>query len=305
MRNDFQHDSFGEVILHGFKWYSTSSPKSVLVISHGMAEHIERYDDFANYLLSHDIFTYGHSHRGHGLTAGSVSNLGIIGYNGWMKMKEDLRRTVQYAKREHPGIPIVLLGHSMGSFLTRDFLMDYSDQINAVILTGTGYQPKPLLTLGKLVAGAESKIKGTRHRSTLLNSLSFGNYAKQIKDAETSFDWLTRDKESVKKYIEDPLCGQIHTTGFYYDFFENLKRIIYSPEMLNDRSNMPMLLLSGDSDPVGDFGKGVKKTQEAFTRLGYDTTLKLFDGGRHEILNEINYPEVYEYILEWIKAKLL
>ena len=304
MRSLFEQDSFGEFTLHGYKWFNSSIPKVIMVISHGMAEHIERYDEFANYLLSHDIYTYGHSHRGHGLTAGGRTNLGIIGDNGWMKMKEDLRRTVQFVKKEHPTVPIVLLGHSMGSFLARDYLMDYSEQIDAVILTGTGYQPKALLRFGKLVAGIESKIKGTRHRSTLLNDLSFGSYAKKFKDSTTSFDWLSRDPEMVAKYIEDPMCGQVHTSGFYYDFFENLIRIIYSPEMLNDRSNMPMLLLSGGSDPVGDFGKGVKKTQEAFKHLGYDTTLKLYDGARHEVLNEINRQEIYEYILGWITDKI-
>lgn len=301
MKTSFKQDSFGEFMLDSRKWHSDCEPSAIVVISHGMAEHIDRYDHFANFLLDHGIFTYGHSHRGHGLTAGGKTNLGLLCENGWMKMKEDLRRIVQYVKAEYPHKPIILLGHSMGSFLARDYLMDYCDQINGVILTGTGYQPKSLLKFGKFIAGAESKFRGARHRSKLLNQLSFGSYSKSIKDAQTDFDWLSTDSKEVEKYINDPFCGNVHTTGFYYGFFENLIRIIYSPEFLNDKSDIPMLLMSGSDDPVGDFGKGVKKTQEAFSKLGYDTTLKLIEGARHEVLNEVNKVDVYHILLDWIK----
>jgi alpha-beta hydrolase superfamily lysophospholipase len=300
MRDSFSKDSFGEFTIKGYKWYKDSIPKAIVVISHGMAETIERYDDFAETLVRNDLFVYGHSHRGHGLTAGNLANLGIIGDNGWMKMKEDLRRVLESAKMDYPNVPVVLLGHSMGSFLVRDYLLDYSYQIDAVILSGTGFQPKSVLALGKLIAGIESKILGARHRSKLLDKMSFGSYNKSIKDPKTAFDWLSRDDEKVKAYVEDPYCGKVHTSGFYYELFENLIRIFHHPEVSNEKSKLPMLLMSGDMDPVGDYGKGVIKSEKIYKQNGFMTTLKLYPEGRHEMLNEINRSEVYQDIMDWV-----
>ncbi len=302
MRESYSKDSFGEFTIKGYKWYTHSIPKAIVVIAHGMAETIERYDDFANTLIQNDIFVYGHSHRGHGLTAGNQSNLGIIGDNGWMKMKEDLRRIVEYAKSDYPDIPVVLLGHSMGSFLVRDYLLDYSYQIDAVILSGTGFQPKLILSIGKLIAGIESKLLGSRHRSKLIDKMSFGSYNKKIETPKTPFDWLSCDDEQVKIYMDDPYCGNVHTSGFYYEFFENLIRIFYYPEVSNEKSKLPLLLMSGAMDPVGDYGKGVIKSEKVYRLNGFMTTLKLYPEGRHEMLNEINRSDVYQDIVNWVET---
>lgn len=299
MRHTFSKDSFGEFTLKGYKWFNESIPKAIFVISHGMAETIERYDEFANYLVQNDIFVYGHSHRGHGLTAGNLVNLGIIGDNGWMKMKEDFRRTLEFAKLDYPDVPVVVFGHSMGSFLVRDFLLDYSYQIDAVILSGTGFQPKAVLSSGKLIAGIESKLLGSRHRSKLIDKMSFGSYNKKIENPKTPFDWLSCDEDQVKKYINDPYCGEIHTSGFYYELFENLIRIFYYPELSNEKSNLPMFLMSGATDPVGDYGKGVIKSEKIYRQNGFKTTMKLYPEGRHEMLNETNRFEVYQDIINW------
>ena len=221
MRVAYTLDSFGEVNIKGYKWFGDAPAKGIVLISHGMAETIDRYDAFANHLVEAGFVVYGHSHRGHGQTAGSVSNLGILGDNGWMKMKEDLKRALLMAKKEYPELPAFILGHSMGSFLLRDFLMDYSQMLDGAIVSGTGFMPAPLLKVGRLIAGIECKLKGTKHPSKLIDKISFGGNNKRIENPQTPFDWLSRDAKAVEKYIDDPFCGVVHSSGFFYDFFDN------------------------------------------------------------------------------------
>ncbi len=305
MREPIEHDSYGELKIKGYKWFNEEQPKCIVIISHGMAETIERYDAFANVLLSHNIAVYGHSHRGHGQTAGDVSQLGILGDNGWMKMKEDLRRLVSMAKGDYPATPIVVLGHSMGSFLLRDFLLDYSMMIDGAIISGTGFMNKGLLTAAKTLAAIECKFKGTRHPSAMMDKLSFGKYNKRIDNPTTPFDWLSRDAQQVKAYMDNPYCGQLHSSGFYSDFLENLKRILYQAEFENKKESMPLFIFSGDADPVGDYGVGVKKAFEYYQKLGFKATLKLYPNGRHEMLNESNRDEVYSDVINWIQAYIM
>lgn len=300
MKVAFELDSYGELKLKGYKWMTQEPVKGILILSHGMAEHIDRYDDFATFLNSHGFHVYGHSHRGHGKTAGSIAQLGILGENGWMKAKEDLRRVVQMGIEDCPHCPIFVLGHSMGSFLLRDFLLDYSDVIEGAILSGTGFAPKWKLKLGKNIAAVQSKIKGTKHPSKLVDRLTFSSYNKAIKSPKTEFDWLSRDDEKVRAYIDDVYCGQVHSAGFFYDFSSNLLRILYAPVFENKKTQLPIFIFSGDEDPVGDYGKGVVKSKKYYESEGFHTSLKLYPGGRHEMLNEINRDEVYNDVLNWL-----
>jgi len=302
LRQSYEFDSFGELSIKGYKWTDSGEPTAILVISHGMAETIERYDAFAGFLVENGIFVYGHSHRGHGQTAESMEHLGYLGENGWFKMKEDLRRVVEMARTEYSEIPIFLLGHSMGSFLARDFLLDYSYLISGVILSGTGYFSKFELNLGKFLAQSEVNRKGIYYKSDRMTKISFGTYNKKIKGSQTDFDWLSRDAEVVKEYIEDPYCGQTHPASFYLEFMTNLYRILYTDLFKNLKDNLRMYIISGDSDPVGQYGKGVRKTARYYRDNGFDVSMKLYEGGRHEMLNELNRKEVFEDILNWIQS---
>lgn len=295
-------DSYGEVKIHGYKWLPESAPKAVVFIAHGMAETIERYDPFAAFLCDSGYAVYGHSHRGHGKTAGSLENLGILGDMGWMKTKEDIRRAVEMAKTEVPDVPCYVLGHSMGSFLVRDFLLDYSSLVDGVVLSGTGFKPKALLLVGQLASGVVMKVKGRRYRSKLIDSLSFFGYNSRFKPVRTQHDWLSRDTEQVDAYVADPYCGEIHSVGFFHDFSENLLRIKYAPVFEHKNEGLRIFVLSGDEDPVGDRGKGVRKTADYYKSEGFDTQLKLYPGGRHEMLNEINKDEVYRDILNFFES---
>lgn len=318
MRRTFAFQSFHETEIQGIHWYHHNSlPASVLVIAHGMMETIERYHDMAEYLLTRDIFVYGHDHRGHGKTAGEQNRLGDLGENGWIKAREDLKRVVKLARHDYPGVPVFLLGHSMGSFLVRDMLhqhlMEASGSVKkgkryapregwtprGVILSGTGKPSSAELTLGKWIAGMEMKWKGPLHRSNRLYDLTFEKYNKRIDDPRTYFDWLSRDDVLVEKYIQDPYCGQVHTSRFYNDFFHHLKRILYQENHIK-AFGLPMLLISGEEDPVGNYGEAVTTISEFYGERGCNITLKLYPGGRHEMFNEINRISVYEDLVRWI-----
>lgn len=318
MRRTFTFKSFNETDIHGVHWYHQKSmPESLLVVAHGMMETIERYHEMAEYLLTRDIFVYGHDHRGHGKTAGDQEHLGDLGENGWIKAREDLKRVVNLARQDYPGVPVFLLGHSMGSFLVRDLLHQHLLEAagtvkkgkryaprarwapRGVVLSGTGKPSLAVLTLGKWIAGMEMKWKRPLHRSKRLYDLTFGKYNKRIDDPRTYFDWLSRDETLVEKYIRDPLCGQVHTSRFYKEFFHHLKRILYQ-ESHFEASGFPILLVSGQEDPVGDYGEAVVTTSEFYRERGCNITTKIYPGGRHEMFNETNKTAVYEDLVRWI-----
>jgi len=305
VRKTFVFQSFKELEVKGIHWYRQDCiPKALVIAAHGMMDTIERYDEMATYFLDSNIFVYGHDQRGHGKTAGNLDQLGDLGENGWIKAREDLKRVVRLAQHDYPNTPLFLLGHSMGSFLTRDLvhqlLMESTQWLpTGVILSGTGYPSPVVLKVGKWIAGLEMKWKGPLHRSKRLYHLSFDKYNKRIEHPLTYYDWLSRDEEVVERYIQDPYCGQVHTSRFFYDFFRHLHRVLYQEEHIKAHS-LPMFLVSGKEDPVGDYGEDVVKTETFYKDKGFHTTMKLYPGGRHEMLNEVNRTSVYDDILLWI-----
>jgi len=293
--------SFEEIELSGYIWQqeTENQPKGIVIIAHGMAETIERYEAFAEHLSESGYVVYGINQRGHGLNA---EMLGYLGDDGWYKMKEDLKHVVDLAKTSYLGKPVFIFGHSMGSFLTRDFLLDYSYLINGAILSGTGFYSKPELKLGQWLSKRDVLKFGDRHISKFIDNIAFGKNNKKIKEPNTPFDWLSRDSDQVAAYIADPLCGQIHPSSFFYLFFSALERILYSSTFSNFETKRPLFLISGDMDPVGNYGKGVKKSALRYKAIGFDTQVKLYKEGRHEMLNEINRRDVFEDIITWLNA---
>ncbi|MDP4086071.1 MAG: lysophospholipase [Bacillota bacterium] len=287
------------------KWATDveSNPRAVIQIAHGMAEHIERYDSFANELASQHFVVYGNDHRGHGVTA-QLNN--CSGYfadeQGFEKVVQDMHTLTTIIEKEYPGVPVILFGHSMGSFLSRRYIQLYGDKIIGVILCGTGGDPGIMGKIGRLIASREVKKKGARTKSPMLNNLTFGSYNKAFKPNRTDFDWLSRVDKEVDKYIEDPMCGDIFTAGFFNDLFEGLETINKIQNLKLIRSNLPILLISGSKDPVGSNSKGVLKTYKAYQQAGIkDITCKIYEGARHELLNETNKEEVYTEILSWVE----
>jgi alpha-beta hydrolase superfamily lysophospholipase len=297
------------VIINVHKWglEEGQAIKGIVQISHGMAEWAYRYDYFAKALNREGYIVYANDHRGHGLTAPSMEDVGYISDNdGFFDKVEDMRELNQLIREEHPSLPVVLFGHSMGSFLSQRYIQLYGSDLVGVILSGSNGKQGPIINLGIALAYLEMKFKGRRHRSRLLDKLSFGSYNRAFPDNRTKFDWLSRDEKLVDRYIEDPYCGGIFTSSFFYDFLRGLKMITRRKNLEAVPKNLPIYIFSGSMDPVGGFGKGVEKLKEMYETHGLkEVSLVLYPEGRHEMLNEINRDEVIEDIVRWLNKILI
>ncbi|WP_462412972.1 alpha/beta hydrolase [Neobacillus sp. Marseille-QA0830] len=303
----FQSDDGTDIFAKKWSLESKSKPKAIVQISHGMAEHIARYDSFANALVSGNVFIFGNDHRGHGETGEKTNSIGYFAdENGFAKVVEDMRKLTDIIEKDYPDVPIFLFGHSMGSFLARRYIQLYGDRLSGVILCGTGGDPGLMGKIGRMIAAREGKKKGRKTPSPLLNNLTFGNYNKAFRPNKTEFDWLTRDEKEVDRYIADPLCGGIFTAGFFYDFLDGIGTINILENINKVPARLPIFLISGDKDPVGGKnGKGVIETVKQFKQAGVqDVTVKLYPDARHELLNEINKEEVQKDIMDWVNAHL-
>ncbi len=289
------------------KWTKEDAkPKAVIQIAHGMAEHVLRYEEFAKVLVEEDFIVYGNDHRGHGRTAGSLDNIGYFADEyGWDLVTEDMKELTNIIRDENHDIPIFLLGHSMGSFLSRTYIQRYGEEINGVILSGTGGSSGILGDVGIFIAKREIKKNSKRAKSEKLNKLSFGGFNKAFAPNRTEFDWLSRDYISVDKYIEDPLCGDVFTAGFFYDMLIGLKDLNNKQNINRTPKNLPILLISGEKDPVGKNTKGVLQVYKSYEKAGIkDITYKFYKDARHEILNEINKEEIYTDIINWLNEHI-
>lgn len=284
----------------GYRWLSVGEAHAVLVLVHGMAETIERYDDFANFLSHQGVAVYGYNQRGHGEHA---EQLGYLGENGWKQLVEDLKEVVSLAKSEHLSLPLFIMGHSMGSFVVRSFLTLHANMVDGVILSGTGFISR-LALFGGTVVSANLVLKhGPKFVSPKVDQLVFGKSNRRISTPSTPFDWLSRDPKVVEEYIADPYCGAMHPVSFFYEMMSGVKFLEFGFHGRFDR--LPMYFISGDADPVGNYGKGVKRAEKYYAKRGAMTSITLYPEARHEILNECNRAEVYEDVINFIKALLI
>ncbi|MBS5115650.1 MAG: lysophospholipase [Erysipelotrichaceae bacterium] len=275
------------------------NPKGVVQISHGMCEYKERYIDFMQYLNTQGYICVIHDHRGHGQSIVDQNDLGYFGKNGDIKMCEDLYQVNQWIKGRYPFLPIIMLGHSMGSMLARKYIKTYDDTISGLIICGSPSYNR-FVTFAKTLTYLLSKIKGVHHRSTFINYLAFGLFNRKIKNAKSPHQWICSDLKVVEAYDQDPLCNFIFTLNGFNQLFA----IMESAYSLNDwhiTQQLPIHFISGIEDPCLI---NVKKFNQALKRLkqvGYqNVTSKLYDGMYHEILNEKNKEEVYQDISNWL-----
>ena len=300
---NFMFKDKGDLKIFVYKWLPDENVKvkGVVQIAHGMAETAARYEGFARALTNDGFIVYANDHRGHGKTAGEASKLGDLGEDGFNSMVENMHELNERIKEENPDLPIFLFGHSMGSFLTQRYICLYGSELKGAIISGSCGKQGITIDIARLIAKREIVKIGRAGKSNKLDKLSFGSYNKSFKPNRTAFDWLSRDNSEVDKYIDDPFCGTVFTAGFFYDFLGGLKSIAEHKEIENVPKNLPIYIFSGDKDPVGKNGKGVLKLVKTYKEHGMvDLTYKLYNDGRHEMLNEINKEEVIADVLKWL-----
>lgn len=277
--------------------------KGVIQIAHGMAEHHERYEDFIEFLNNNGYIVYINDHLGHGKSVKNNNDLGYFGKkDGYIYLVEDMKIITDTIHNEYPDLPVILFGHSMGSMLARLYTERYGDAINGAIYCGT-CGSNPAAVAGISIVKAIAAIKGDHHRSKFIDKLAFGAYNKKINPQRTSFDWLTTDNSVVDKYIKDPYCGFLFTTNGYRDLM-NLIVIINRPDWYTSvPQELPVYLIAGEEDPVGNYGKGVKEVYQGLVDSNHsDVAIKLFSSDRHEILNEKDKSDVYKNVLSWLST---
>lgn len=306
-KEEFTFDSRdGETKLHAIRWVPEGKAVCILQIVHGMAEYMERYEELARFLGEKGILVTGDDHLGHGK---SVPEDGIYGYfceqDPATVVVRDVHRLKKITQEDYPGVPYVILGHSMGSFILRNYLFRYGTGIEGAIICGTGSKPQALVKVSQALAAIQGAFLGDAHVAKLIDKLAFGAYNKKIPDSKTPFDWLCRDEKIVDAYVKDELCGFTFTVNGFKTLFQLLNRLNQRSNLAKMPKELPVYFIAGDMDPVGDYGEGVKKAYKDFTEAGMEkVSIKLYPGGRHELLNETNKMQVYGEIYTWIMERV-
>ena len=287
-----------------FWWPQDVQPRGIIQLSHGMCEYVQRYEAWARRFAEAGFVFCGNDHLGHGHSAKDAAHLGYTARRGGAELLvEDLHQMTQLAKKEFPGLPVVLYGHSMGSFAARLYLPRYGKELAGALISGTAGPGQPV-GLGKKVAHLVGALRGDMHRSKMLTGMAFGGYNKKFKQEKHPKSWLTRDENARDAYVGDPLCGFTFTVAGYDTLFTLLGAVSDKSWAPSVPRELPILLFAGDMDPVGDYGKGVRKVYDRLREAGCNVRLKLYEGGRHEMHNEMNKGEVFFDLVSYLEEIL-
>ena len=280
------------------RWLPEDRPRAVVQIAHGLAEHSARYARLAAALNAAGYAVYANDHRGHGPKAAAADLGHFADEKGWDKVVGDLWTMNRLIAAEQPGVPIVFLGHSLGSFLGQDFVARHSDALAGAVFSGSSGKPPAIATVGGIVARAERLRLGKRGKSPLIDSMWFGAYNKPFSPPRTAFDWLSRDEKEVDAYVADPYCGFQFTTQLAVDVLDALPGLLSPARLARIRKDLPIYIFSGEADPVGANLKGLIADLRAagFTKL----TTRVYPRARHETLNETNREEVTRDLIDWL-----
>lgn len=299
-RKEFTYPSSdGTHNIHAVLWLPEGRIRAVVQLVHGISEYILRYEPFALFLTRNGIAVTGNDHLGHGETAEGPEEYGY--FENWWDLVHDVRALRVRMGEEYPEAPYFLLGHSMGSFVVRTYLVDYPGTLTGAILSGTGQEPAALVGLGKWLTGLGDPHKVNR----LFTALSLGAYNRQFRPNRTGADWICRDEAVVDAYVADPLCSFVPTAGMNHAMMSGLQYVAKKENLARMDRDMPVYFFAGDADPVGASGRGVEKVERWFREAGVrDVEVKLYPGGRHEMLNETNKEAVWADTLAWIERHM-
>ncbi|MEL6344759.1 MAG: alpha/beta hydrolase [Myxococcota bacterium] len=287
-----------------YSWLPDDAPRAVVHIAHGMAEHAARYGRLAEALAAAGFAVYANDHRGHGQTASEAERGVFADEGGWSLVIADLRDFIENARAQHPDVPVVLMGHSMGSLMTQQYLYEHGDTIDAAVLSGTSGKPPAIATVGRYVARFERWRLGKRGRSKIIDALTFQDFNRKFKPNRTGFDWLSRDNAEVDKYIADPLSGFLVSVQLWIDVLDAITTFTRTENQQKIRKDLPIYIFAGDKDPVGEMGASVKRLERDYQAVGIqDVTCTLYPDARHETLNETNRDQVTADLIAWLSEK--
>ena len=287
-----------------YRWLPATAPRAVVQIAHGAAEHAGRYARIAGELTKAGYAVYANDHRGHGKTAAAPERAGIVGPDGWNTIVGDAKYLTDHLAVTHPGCPIVLLGHSMGSMLAQQYIQRWGSGLSGVILSGTAsaIQPGAEDLAERVTAAIERDGPDSPSMDFAMLFLGFNEPFIESAPASgpTGFEWLSRDENEVQRYVDDPWCGFLFSNGFVGDFAPALESL-WAPGTENAiPKKLPVMIIAGDQDPVGEFGVSVHALTERYRAVGLTVTEILYPGARHEIFNETNRDEVHKDVVDWL-----
>ena len=305
-KKDFYYPSVdGKTKIHAIRWDPDGEPKAILQIVHGMVEYIDRYDEFARFLADHGYLVVGEDHLGHGESVISDEYHGYFGEDGNAWVIADIHHLRIMMTEEYPDLPYLMLGHSMGSFLVRQYITEkgsrYAEDLAGVIVMGTAWQNKAVAEVGKILALLHGTSKPGK-KARLIDIIAFRNNLKRIKKPRTLKDWLTRDETVIDRYCATPWCNFNFSPNAYYHMFSGMQKAHDIDRMKTLPEGLPILFVSGAEDPVGGWGEGVRKTFMTYSKNTLcEVDIRLYGDDRHEILNELDKDRVFEDLLDFLE----
>lgn len=288
-----------EIFVH--IWDCVDKPRGVVQLIHGMAEHGKRYEDFALYLNKQGYIVYADDHRGHGRTAESIKRIGKMKSSDFMRIVQDEIELSEMVKQKYK-LPLYIIGHSFGSFITQRYIIERSDLPEKVVLVGSGSASKIESTVMAWLSSLMILFKGEEHCSPFIEKCVLGSFNQRIPDAKTPYDWICENETVREQYGQDPFCGASFSSGYYKGLAINFKKMYTSKRLSKIKSALPILVVTGSEDPVGEYGKAVERLVQLYKKNGLSNVrTQTYQGMRHEILNETGKVEVYQDISDFLQ----